>query len=234
MIQGSTRDWPSRYLQDVRQVLTHPTDFFRSLNLNDGLSYPLAFALINHWLGSAFTYLWHGLLEKSIGQYSRSLFSVFEDVVEIESPGRAAQWNQLKERFLHWVWGTGSVLVDPFLTLAYILFLSSLIYVGARLLVNPGQRGAPEQIRFEGAVRLVCFGMTPTLFNVVPLLGTGISTLLTLILTVLGAREIYRVDWLRAMGIGLFPLVLFGLLSFGVLGFFAFLIFKLLAPLFGF
>lgn len=227
---ASAPPWLGRYLRDVREVILRPTDFFRGLKVSDGLSYPLAFALVNHWLGSATSFLWHGLLNHSAGRFLGPLFSVFEDVVEIENPAHAVRWQQLKDQFLHWVWGVGSVLIDPFTTLVYILFLSTLVYAGARLFVTPGRNGAPDQIRFESAASLVCFGMTPTLFNLVPLMGSGIASMLTLILTIIGAKEIYRVDWLRALGIGLFPLVLFGMMIFGALGTVAVLIFRLFAP----
>lgn len=211
-----------RYFSDLWQIITQPARFFRRMPLSGGLAHPLAFALVTHWLGSAFEFLWRNLLGGVVGGYFGRMFRVASDVADIDSQGRGAEILQLRERMLHWFWGAGSVIVDPFFTLFQVLFISFFVWVGARLLVTPGKDGAPSEITFESAVRLICFGLSPAILACIPILGSFTATLLTFIVTVVGAREIYRVRTGRAIAIALFPKLLFFAIIIGGLGFLLF------------
>ena len=208
-----------RYFSTLWQILTQPTLFFKSLSITGGLSGPLAFALITHWIGSALQFLWHGWIGNTLSSYFSSVFKVSGDVIEIDHPGRAAQLMQLREQLTHWLWGTGAVIADPFITLIAVLFTSLLVFVGARIFVTtkPGRA-----VTFESAVRIICFGMAPAILAGLPLLGGFVAAFLTAIVTIIAAREVYEVGNLRATAIALFPKLLFifvlltGLLFFAV------------------
>ncbi|MGK5082742.1 YIP1 family protein [Bdellovibrionota bacterium FG-1] len=193
------------------QILTRPTEFFRQMPVRGGLAGPLAFALVVHWIGASVTFIWNSLLGGAIGSYVNQIIQMAGDVAEVDHPGRTAQLFEMSERIQHWVWGAGSVIADPFLTLARILFISFWIYLGARILVTPGKNQAPREITFESAVRVICYGLTPSILAALPLLGGVISGFYILAVTVIGAKEVYRVSSGRAMLIALFPqfLVLF-------------------------
>jgi hypothetical protein len=196
------------YFKNVWQILTQPSVFFRSLPLRGGVAGPLAFALITHWMGSAVAFLWRLSVGGALGGYFEQMLRMAGDVAEVDNPGRNTQLLQITERIKHWVWGAGAVIVDPFTTLLQILFISFLVFVGARLLVTPGKNGAPREITFESALRIVCFGLTPSILAVLPLFGGPVAYIYRIIVTVIGAREAYRISGTRATLVALFPQVL--------------------------
>jgi hypothetical protein len=203
-----------QYLTDLREIITHPTAFFRRMPTTGGVGGPLAFALVTHWLGEAVSFLWRLAIGGSVGGMLDKMFRLAGDVADVDSPGRGAQLMEARNRIAQWIWGAGPVLADPFLTLASILFTSFLVYVGSRLLVTPGHEGAPRPLRFETALRIVCFGLTPSILAAIPIFGGAVSWVLIILVTTVGAREVYHVPTGRAVAIALFPkLLLLAILS---------------------
>jgi hypothetical protein len=220
-----------KYFDTLWRILTRPTDFFRSMPTRGGIAGPLAFALVTHWIGSAISFVWKAMLGGAIGQHFKSFQKMFQDVAEIDYPGRSAQVIEMQERVAHWMWGAGSVILDPFLTLFSILFTSLLVFIGARILVPTGHDGAPTEVSFESALRIVAFGMTPAILAALPLFGGVISYICVIVVTVIAAREVYRISTGRAIVVALFPKLLFlGIIALGVFFFFV-MIFKLFASL---
>lgn len=221
-----------KYFRDVAWILTKPTAFFREMPLKGGLSGPLAFALVTHWIGSSVQFLWHNWIGSWISLWTDTFLQIAGDVVEVDSPGKSQLLFEMKDRILHWMVGAGSVLMDPFWTLSGILFTSLFVFVGARIFINPGKDGAPDEVTFESAVRIVAYGMTPHLLTVVPFIGPVLAGFLTIFVTVIAARESYRTTTGKAVVIALFPKLLFlGIISLGLLGL-AFALFQLVATLF--
>ncbi len=215
--------WMDRFFRDLWNIITRPTAFFARMPREGGITGPLVFALITHWLGAAIEFLWQSATGGAMLRVFNDLFQVAGEVADVDHPGRAALLLQARDRLAHWIWGTGAVLLDPFLTMASILFTSWMVFVGARLLVTPGRAGAPDRIRFETALRIVCYGMSPAILAAVPFIGLVISKICVVIVTVIGAREVYRTGTARATAIALFPKLLFlaillsGFLLFAVL-----------------
>lgn len=208
------------YFKTLWRILTQPSAFFRELSLERkaSLSGPLVFALVTHWLGSAFEFLWQLLVGGVIGSYLTHLVDIAGEVAEIDHPGRGVALLEMRDRILAWFWSAGPVVIDPFLTLASILFTTFFVYLGARLLVTPGERGAPQAIRYESALRVVCYGLTPSVLAAIPILGTPLSFVGTVIVTTIAAREIYRISGTRALVVALFPkLLLLGVVLSGAL-----------------
>lgn len=221
-----------KYFRDVAWILTKPSTFFREMPIKGGLSTPIAFALVTHWIGSSLQFLWHNWLGSWISLWTDTLMQIAGDVAEVDSPGNSQILFEMKDRILNWMVGAGSVLMDPFWTLSGILFTSILVFVGARIFINPGRDGAPEEVTFESAVRIVSYGMTPHLLTMVPFIGPVIAGLLTVFVTVIAAREVYRTTNGRAVVIALFPKLLFlGMMSLGLLSL-AFGLFHLVTSLF--
>jgi hypothetical protein len=211
-VAGAGGNLITDYFRQVWRILTQPSAFFRSMPVRGGVSGPLAFALITHWLGSAASFLWRLLIGGALGGYIEHVMHMAGDVADVDSPGRNAQLMEMTERMKHWIWGAGSVIADPFLTLFRIFFISFLVYLGARIFVTPGKNGAPREITFESALRIICYGMTPAILSVLPIFGGPISSIYVMVVTVIGAREVYRIDSGRAVLVALFPqLLLFGI-----------------------
>lgn len=209
------------YFTDLLTVIFRPSAFFRRMPVEGGVAWPLAFALITHWLGAAFQMLWNALIGGAVTSYFDALWKMAGDVADIDHPGRSALLNESRDRLVHWFWGAGSVIADPFFTLGSIFFTTFFVYIGARILVSPGKDGHLREITFESALRVICFGMSPAIFAVFPLLGGVLGHVWILIVTVIGAREVYRIETGRAILVALFPKLLFlGILFMGVFVFF--------------
>jgi len=197
------------YFGTVWTVLTRPSEFFAQMPLRGGVAWPLAFALITHWLGDSGRFLWQSALGERLGILTHPFFQFMGDVASVDHPGRGEIMMEMRDRILHWMWGAGSVIADPFVTLVSILISALFVFIGARILVTPGRRGAPMEITFESALRLVCFAMAPAILAALPLAGGVISAFFVGIIIIIGAKNIYRVGWGRATIVGLFPKLLF-------------------------
>ncbi len=198
-----------RYFRDLWLILTNPTAFFRRMPATGGLSGPLAFALVTHWLASAAEFLWRALFGGAALKYFQEMMN---KIPEIDGSARGAMWAQLQDGMMNWFWGAGAVMIDPFLTLSSIFFTAGLMFVAARLFVRE------REVTFESAARIVCYGISPSILAVIPFFGTPISWIWTLVVTVIGTREVYRIPTVRAAVVALFPkLFIPGIITLGVL-----------------
>lgn len=212
--------WIQRYFGDLKAVLTQPTAFFRRVPLTDSLSRPLAFALVTHWIGVAIEHLWQAALGGLFATRFEQILKRFETLPEVESLGKGATYQQFRQAFLDWIWGTSSILLDPVWTILGIFWVAIWVYAGARLLITPGRTGANREITFHSAVRIVAYGMTASIFRAVPGVGSLAAAIGTWVLTVIGAREIYRTSTTRAVFVGLFPqMLLLGVFLIALIGF---------------
>ena len=197
--------------------------------LSGGLGAPLAYALITHWMGAVLEYLWRAALGGAVTGYFKDLFQIAGDVADVDRLGRGTMLLEARDRIVHWFWGAGSIIADPFLTLAAILFTSFFVYIGARILVSPHNSNHPDEITFESAVRIICYGMTPAILAGVPVIGGPISSLWVVVVTIIAARESYRIENGRAMVVALFPKLLFLGIIFAGVFLFALFFLKLIA-----
>jgi hypothetical protein len=229
---GAPASLLKNYVNDVKTILLQPSQFFKNVPLKGGMSGPLTFALVTHWIGSAFSYLWAllagGAIQNLVGRYvhftSQSSLSG-----DIDSPARVSHLFEAQQKiaqvFWHWFWGTGSIILDPFMTLFSIFFTAFFVYVGARLFVNSLRQ---NEVTFESAVRLIAYGLTPAIIAVFPFLGAFVAAIYILVVTIIGAREMYQTSNSRALLIALFPkLLFFGIIALGFFAVLAFM-FKLL------
>ena len=230
------------YFTTLWKALTQPNSFFRELPVTGGITGPLAFALVTHWIGATASYLWTHLL----GQWTHAYYSAFSkiigDVAHLNEGTSNVEWSEMinfKDQFFQWFWGTGSIIADPFYTLFTVIFISFFVFLGAQIFVlwlgpsrPPVEGEQTVSVTFESTVRLVCYGMAPMILTGIPLFGWGLATFLSFVITVIGAKEMYRVGVFRAMVIALFPrLVLFTLIA-GTLLFIAALLIKVVLSVF--
>jgi len=193
------------YFLTLRKILTSPSDFFRNMSVTGGLSEPLAFALVTHWIGTSISFIWKLLFKSEGAFYSNSWSS----------------WTALSHadyRAFSWYFGMGTALLDPFITLLLIFVSSFLIFIAARLFVSPARAGSLNEVTYESANRIVCFSLAASIFLVIPFVGKPIAAIYLIILSVIGSREVYRVSTLRAAIIALFPnLLIFAIILLGLL-----------------
>lgn len=210
------------YFGTLRALLTRPSLFFRSLPRPVGVVGPLFFGIVTSWIGSAFEYLWYSGFGQIFGNRIADLMSAFEKVPQIDSSGRFETALAMREHIKNWVFGVGAVLVDPFKTCAWILFLSVFIWVAARLFANRDYAPEERRLDFAAAVSIAGYAQAAALFKAVPVLGGTISAIFAMVLGVIGATETYRVTTGRAILIALFPSILFwGLIFASFIAFFS-------------
>ncbi len=220
---STASDWIHRYFHDVWNILTRPTLFFRAMPRGPSVVGPLAFALVGIWLGSVVEFLWQGALGRFVIGGMDDMFRIAGEVADVDHPGQTELILEARDRLMQWFWSTGAVLAAPLIGVVSLLFHSAWVYLGARWLVTPGKAGAPDTIDYPTALRVVAFGMAPAILAAIPVIGTPVSRICILVVTVIGVREVYRIGTFRALVIALFPKLLFlavllsGLLVMGVL-----------------
>lgn len=212
------------YGTSVYAILTRPTDYFRKLPRNGSIPGALAFALVSHWLGSALSYLWKIIIGGHIRNTVAPIFQLVIQVLGLEDSRHTEGYSNARDQVVQWIWGSGPVIMDPFFALVRILFTAAFVFAGARILVPRRQT-----VDFESSLRVVAYGMTPAILAGLPIFGGPISTLLVMIVTVIAAREVYRIPTGRAIVVGLFPQVLFLAIIAAGAFFFLVLAFKLIA-----
>lgn len=193
-----------RYFGDLREILLRPRAFFARMPREGGLSGPIAFALVTHWLGAAFQFLWGQAFGTGFRERLMQFSKLFERMTgtPIDSPGRGGSPFPTGD-IAEWMWGAGFVIADPFLTGLAILSTSYLVWIGARLL-------APrEGVSYERAARVVAYGMSPAILAVIPFAGSFIAWVWALVVTTIGAQVVFGVSSGRALVIALFPRLFF-------------------------
>lgn len=201
------------YFATLQSVLFHPRAFFRDLPSQGGISTPLAFALVTHWLGAFFEFLWVSIFKFSQINWLSDLFSTLED--EVHYSGKSSYTLKAKEWLMSLDLGTGFglILLDPFKTLFGILLAALSIFIGAWFLVSKKTGDQHRPVDLKSTIRMVCYTISPSILTGIPLLGAFIPFIYILVLNILGIAAFYRVSHLRAIAIYLFPmLILFGIL----------------------
>lgn len=212
----------TNYFHHLKVVLTRPTDFFRDLKRPTGIAGPLFFGIVTSWIGSALEYLWYAGFGRVFGSRISDIFTAMDKSAKIDSSGDVETALALRQKLTDWVFGVGAVLIDPFKTFAWILFLSLFIWVAARLFSTPVVNDPERRWSYESAVAIAAFAQAATLFKAVPLVGGLIGIVFGTVIAVIGASETYRVSTGRGILIALFPTLLFwGVLIAGTLAFFA-------------
>ena len=210
---AKTENWITGYFRTLWQILTQPYRFFSNLDLEGGSAGPLAFAVVTMWIASFAQYSWAAMIGGAASRYFEGFFKAASDIADVDSPGRGALLLHARDQFTNWAMGAGAVLLDPFMTLVSILFVALFIFVGARLLVSPERKGLPFSIRYEGALKIVCYGKAPAILACIPILGPAFAKVVAIIVTVVGAKAAYRIGTGRALAVVLFPyLLLFGII----------------------
>jgi hypothetical protein len=221
--RGSPIEVVKNYFSDLWKILAHPKLFFRHMPLKGGITHPLAFALVTHWIGSSFNFvwrLWYGnTLQRSIQNWLQMTNGTTRHFGDLESSAR--------DKIVEWIFGVGPVVIDPFFTLVSILFTSFFVFLGARILVSPGKNGHPDEITYESAVRIICFGTAPAILSFFPFVGPFVSSFYGIVITIIGAKEAYRIGSGRAIVVALFPKFLFLGIMTTVIAMIVFAAFKL-------
>ena len=184
-----------------------------------GISRPLTYALVVHWLSILVEHFWTGIVGKDVlPLWNKVLGLVSGPDHSIESLGRLPWFHHSKDMVLAWFWKAGPVIVDPFMTLLKLLLFSMIIFMGARMILTDRSTNGKE-VTFESILRILCYSTAGALVSVVPWVGAPLSNLARLILAVIGIMSVYGANLPRAAVVAFFPYLLFvGTFALGVLG----------------
>lgn len=234
-----------KYIRDVYKNVLHPHDFFKDKSREQtSNSSVIAYALVTHWIGTAIAYFWQQWLGGSFLKLiqpllllSKDLYTPFENS-DIDSEASIQFLNQLQTNVQTWIWGAGSVITDPIVTLVKIYFTTTLVLMGCKLLIPHTQRNNSESSRhihdvnFLAALKIVCYGMTPGILIVIPIAGIPLAAIFSSLTMIIGAKELFHISYTRATIIALFPKLLFLMVLFSGLAFIVFLIFQIFSNVF--
>lgn len=213
----------SEYFARLRRILLEPSRFFSSMPLEGSLSGPLAFALVTHWIGTAVDFFVDQGLGLGLTSMTRKIMSwQMDGDDDIDTPARGQAWMTLKSQVTDWLSSSAMVVAAPFWTLLWLLFGAFFVWIGSRLLANQPSRS--PRGTYSSALRLVAYGTSPAILTGIPIFGGWLAAIWALVITTVGAREIYQVTTDRALVIALFPRLLVVALGIAALFLFVFVI----------
>lgn len=180
--EDANEGFPGNLLQTWLDCVTRPTEFFSRLDLSSSLGRPVLYYLIVSML-SAFFYMAWG----SPG-FDEAWGSTIG--VQADQMGPATSSFMLLYFF-----------ATPFLSLL-ALGLGALVYHLFALFLAPGRRGLAD------TARVLCYAGSPGVLNVIPWIGGWVGGIWSLVLLVIGLREVHRTTTGRSLTIVLLPTVL--------------------------
>jgi len=201
-----------RFFARIRDILLSPYLTFQKVSAGDEEIYhTLAFALIVHWIGSVFSYLWAGVYNLTASRMAEGPMEEVRSRFQIMVQGEPQEWMQAIPTIQSWASGIGPVMLDPFFALFKILFLSILIYVSARILVplkrtDEGTTFA-NPVTFKSAVMIVSLTSAAMILRVVPIFGPAIQPIYSVVLAIIGVSAVYSVSFLRSAVVVVFPAI---------------------------
>jgi len=131
----------------------------------------------------------------------------------IDSLGRQSWFQNSSELFKSWMTSVSTVILDPFYTVIRVSISAVFIFIGARLLIASGWRS----VTYSTILKILAIGLIPTLFVMVPYLGTLIASIWTLVLVVVGIEQVLGASRGVAIVVALFPKLLVFFLAAGAL-----------------
>jgi hypothetical protein len=207
------------YFTYLRESLLEPKALF--LRLKGPLSIPFAlfFAVSVHWAGAALEFVWKSSLGKLVENRTSFWMSALEKVFMETAETDRFPFEGLKEQFVRWIWGIGSVLIDPLKTLHQVVTLAFFVWVAGKIFNRLSREDLDTESRlsFPMALTLVCLAQGPSLLQGIPLYGAIVASTLSFIVLALGAQVTYRTSFLRAILIASFPsLIYYGSILLGL------------------
>lgn len=162
--------WKAIYLT-LKEVILRPNRFFRNLNTNRGIKEPLAFGILFGTLGAMFGLFWQMLFFSGVGALSH----------------------------LGFLGGIGAglifllfIVLFPLLILFYLFLLSGIIHL-CLMMLRGGGAG------FEGTFRVMSYSQAIQVLTLIPVIGGFISGLYTLIVQIIGLKEIHESSYIKAV-----------------------------------
>ncbi len=176
-------------IETVVLIVSAPKDAFSRLRADGDLIWPLVFGLILSWIGQVFSQIWSLIF----GSAMQSMMGGFGDLEGLAAFG-----------------ATGFLQVVIVLVLWPVFFAIG-IFIGAGIyhlcLMLVGAVGQ-SPLGFEGTLKVVAYTQVASLAAVVPILGSLVALVATLVLTVIGFIEVHKTTPAKSIIAVLIPIVL--------------------------
>jgi len=173
--------WPAAKETWIRSCM-HPVDFFRAFSFPGGFSDALLYGVLVGTIGTFGALIWQslwGLFQAGLSNVPHSGFSAL------------------------WIFGSG---------LVFLLFMPIFLAVGMILnaaivhfflLIFKSNRQD-----FEATFRVVGYAQSPALLNLVPIVGGLVGGVWSLVLVIIGLREVHQISTGRAVAVVFAPMVI--------------------------
>lgn len=179
--------FPEDLIGTLRRSLFSPSDFFGDVDERGSIARPLLYYLLLTVAGAVFTLLW----QYGLGG-DGSFLPAGPDGGEV-------------------VFGPAfAFFFTPFVALIALAFSTGVYHLGA-LAVAPQRRGV------GATARVVCYAAGPTVLSIVPFVGSVAGAVWTIVLQVVGLREVHRTTTGRALVMVFWAWVVLILLFTGLL-----------------
>ena len=175
------------FVAALKLFVTSPSEAFAQTIKQGDFGSPLLFAIIVGWIGIAIGQIWETLMGASI-------LSVLPAEIRNQVPfvmGSAGS-------FLF------NVIFAPVFIIIGIFIWSAILHLCLIVVGGLGQSRAG----FEGSFRVISYSMVAQLANLVPIVGGMICLVWSLVLAVIGVREIHQTDQGKAVLAVLIPVIL--------------------------
>jgi hypothetical protein len=167
----------------IKGVLFSPARFFRTATVAGGLKEPLAFGILMGSLGMMFEVSWQGLSRfGDLPSFGEGFLGDFTRVPLI----------------------MGILLLCPLVATIFIC-MTSLVLHFLLTVLRAGKSG------FEATLRAVCYSQATQLWAVIPFLGSFLSGLWLMVVTVISLREIHGTSYVRVIFALLIPFIVIGM-----------------------
>jgi hypothetical protein len=168
--EDASQPFLSRLLETMKLAFADPTRLFSNMP-SENIGAPVLYGLITGTIAAVFTILW------------QTMFGGLLSIVESTELDDFA----ISTGFM-FVW----LIFSP-VFIVVGLFVQSAIYHVMLLIVGDGQRG------FGVTLRAVCYGSTPQLLGLVPLCGSLVGGIWSVVLVILAAIHGHRTDAWRVV-----------------------------------
>jgi hypothetical protein len=161
------------FVDTVRDLVTRPVDFFRSMARRGDFVNPLIFALVC------------AVISASIG----SFLGVWYATVGIGDTGVGGAIGAL----------VASMFFTPIISALALFICAGILHLLVALVVKPANAG------FEATFRLVSYSNVVQLVGWVPVLGPLVAAVASIVLSVIGVREVHETTTSKAVLVVLIP-----------------------------
>lgn len=177
------------FFQTIKRAMLSPGLFFSSMPVGRGMLRPILFAVLLNLVNAGVTIIW-----KSTGIIPRDF-----------DPGYfSTEISLVSELILIIIFGI------PFIIL--MIFVVSLVYHILLTIFQSNKSG------YEGTLRVISYSTAPQILAVIPFVGIFISWMWSLIVTIIGIKEIHKTSYLISIVVTLIVLILY-IAIFGYFGY---------------